>query len=157
LSGAVRVEADDKQLGQVFLNLLLNAAQAIEGPGEIRIRTWRDGDTIRISISDSGRGIPADLASKIFDPGFTTKKAGQGTGLGLSISSKIVQAHGGRIELEGGAGRGGRFPSESITIFLTVGLCLFQSSSLAGTANSPYLSFLKDAGTAASRSASSLR
>jgi two-component system NtrC family sensor kinase len=103
------IECFPDQLNQVFMNLLVNAAQAIEGPGEIRIRTWQDGDTIRISVSDSGSGIPADLTSKVFDSGFTTKKAGEGTGLGLSISNKIVQAHGGRIELEGGAGRGATF------------------------------------------------
>jgi two-component system NtrC family sensor kinase len=104
-----RIECFPDQLNQVFMNILVNAAQAIEGPGEIRIRTWQDGNTVRISISDSGRGIPADLASKIFESGFTTKRAGEGTGLGLSISSKIVQAHGGRIELGSGAGRGAAF------------------------------------------------
>ena len=103
------IECFPDQLNQVFMNILVNAAQAIEGPGEIRIRTWRDRDTVRISISDNGGGIPADLVPKVFDSGFTTKKAGEGTGLGLSISSKIVQAHGGRIELESGAGRGATF------------------------------------------------
>jgi signal transduction histidine kinase len=103
------IECYPDQLNQVFMNLLVNAAQAIAGPGEIRIRTWRDRDTIRISISDSGGGIPAELTSKVFDQGFTTKKAGEGTGLGLSICNKIVQAHGGRIELDGGAGRGATF------------------------------------------------
>jgi len=103
------IECLPDQLNQVFMNILVNAAQAIEGPGEIRIRTWQEGDTIRISIADSGTGIPADLARKIFDSGFTTKKPGQGTGLGLAISSRIVQAHGGRIELGSGAGRGATF------------------------------------------------
>ena len=103
------IECSPDQLNQVFMNILVNAAQAIEGPGEIRIRTWQEGDTIRISIADSGTGIPADLARKIFDSGFTTKKPGQGTGLGLAISSRIVQAHGGRIELGSGAGRGATF------------------------------------------------
>ncbi len=103
------IECYPDQLNQVFMNILVNAAQAIEGPGEIRIRTWRDLETIRISISDSGRGIPADLAAKIFDSGFTTKKVGEGTGLGLSISTRIVHAHGGRIELESRAGRGSTF------------------------------------------------
>jgi two-component system, NtrC family, sensor kinase len=103
------IECYPDQLNQVFMNLLVNAAQAIAGQGEIRIRTCLDGDTIRISISDSGSGIPADLTSKVFDSGFTTKKAGEGTGLGLSISNRIVRAHGGRIELDGGAGRGATF------------------------------------------------
>jgi signal transduction histidine kinase len=103
------IECYPDQLNQVFMNLLVNAAQAIAGPGEIRITTFHDGDTVRISISDSGSGIPAELVSRVFDSGFTTKHAGEGTGLGLSISKKIVQAHGGRIELDGGAGRGATF------------------------------------------------
>jgi len=103
------IECYPDQLNQVFMNLLVNAAQAITGPGEIRIRTSRDRDMVRISISDSGSGIPAELVSRVFDSGFTTKKAGEGTGLGLSISNRIVQSHGGRIELDGGAGRGATF------------------------------------------------
>ena len=103
------IECYPDQLNQVFMNLLVNAAQAITGPGEIRIRTSRDRDMVRISISDSGSGIPTELVSRVFDSGFTTKKAGEGTGLGLSISNRIVQAHGGRIELDGGAGRGATF------------------------------------------------
>jgi two-component system NtrC family sensor kinase len=103
------IECFPDQLNQVFMNILVNAAQAIEGRGEIRIRTWQEGDTVRISISDSGRGIPADLTPKVFEPGFTTKKAGEGTGLGLSISRKIVQAHGGRIDLESSPGQGATF------------------------------------------------
>jgi len=97
------------QLNQVFMNLLVNAAQAIETQGEIRIRTWEEGNTIRISISDSGKGIPADMQSRIFDSGFTTKRAGEGTGLGLTISRRIVEAHGGTIEFESEPGRGTTF------------------------------------------------
>ncbi len=103
------IECFPDQLNQVFMNLLVNAAQAIAGPGEIRIRTFHDGGTVRISISDSGSGVPAELVSRVFDSGFTTKHAGEGTGLGLSISKKIVQAHGGRIELDGGPGSGATF------------------------------------------------
>jgi two-component system NtrC family sensor kinase len=103
------IECFPDQLNQVFMNILVNAAQAIAGRGEIRIRTWQEGETVRISISDSGRGIPADLAHKLFEPGFTTKKAGEGTGLGLSISRRIVQAHGGRIDLESTPGPGATF------------------------------------------------
>lgn len=103
------VECYPNQLNQVFMNLLVNAAQAIEGEGTIRIRTWREDDTIRIAISDNGKGIPRDLQSKVFEPGFTTKKAGLGTGLGLSICLKIVQNHDGRIDLESDVGRGTTF------------------------------------------------
>ena len=78
--GAVReIECYPNQLNQVFMNMLVNASQAIEGEGEIRIRTWEEDDTVRIAISDNGKGIPPELQAKIFDPGFTTKKAGLGT------------------------------------------------------------------------------
>ncbi|MBI4482287.1 MAG: ATPase [Acidobacteria bacterium] len=108
--GAVReIECYPNQLNQVFMNMLVNAAQAIEGEGEIRIRTWEEDDTVRVAISDNGKGIPPELQHRVFDPGFTTKKAGLGTGLGLSICLKIVQDHGGRIELESQVGRGTTF------------------------------------------------
>jgi signal transduction histidine kinase len=108
--GNVReIECFPNQLNQVFMNMLVNASQAIEGEGEIRIRTWEEGDAVRIAISDNGRGIPREIQSKIFDPGFTTKKAGLGTGLGLSICLKIVRDHGGRIDLESETGRGTTF------------------------------------------------
>src|SRR5437867_3775705 len=108
--GNVReIECYPNQLNQVFMNMLVNASQAIEGEGEIRIRTWEQDNTVRVAISDTGKGIPAELYSKIFDPGFTTKKAGLGTGLGLSICLRIVQNHGGRIEIESQVGRGTTF------------------------------------------------
>jgi signal transduction histidine kinase len=103
------IECYPNQLNQVFMNMLINASQAIEGEGEIRIRTWQQDGTIRIAISDSGKGIPPEFQSKVFDPGFTTKRAGLGTGLGLSICLKIVEDHGGRIELESNVGRGTTF------------------------------------------------
>ncbi|MBI2841411.1 MAG: PAS domain S-box protein [Acidobacteria bacterium] len=103
------IECYPNQLNQVFMNLLVNAAQAIEAEGSIRIRTWRENDSIRIAISDDGKGIPRELHSKVFEPGFTTKKAGLGTGLGLSICMKIVQNHEGRIDLESDVGRGTTF------------------------------------------------
>ena len=108
--GVVReIECFPNQLNQVFMNMLVNASQAIEGEGEIRIRTWEEDDTVRIAISDNGKGIPPEFQAKVFDPGFTTKKAGLGTGLGLSICLRIVQDHGGRIELESEVGRGTTF------------------------------------------------
>jgi len=94
------IECFPNQLNQVFLNILLNASQAIEGRGEITVRTWKEDDTVRIAISDTGDGIAPEHLSKIFDPGFTTKPVGVGTGLGLSISSDIVREHKGTIIVE---------------------------------------------------------
>ncbi len=88
------------RLNQVFLNILVNAAQAIEGEGEIRIATrTRDGH-VEVRIADTGRGIPPENLPRIFDPGFTTKGVGVGTGLGLSICYQIVQDHRGTIRAE---------------------------------------------------------
>lgn len=87
------------EINQVLLNMLSNAAQAMEGRGEIRLTTRDDGDRVRIVIADSGRGIPEEVLPRIFDPFFTTKKVGEGTGLGLSISYKIIQQHGGHIDV----------------------------------------------------------
>ncbi len=97
------------QINQVFMNLLVNASQAIPDKGQIRIRTLRDGDKVKVRISDSGVGIPPEHLPKIFDPGFTTKGVGVGTGLGLSICFKIAQDHGGGIEVESEVGRGSTF------------------------------------------------
>jgi len=95
------------QINQVFLNLLVNAGQAIEEKGEITLRTRISGEEqVVIEISDTGKGIPPENLSRIFDPFFTTKPVGKGTGLGLSISYSIVQAHHGRIEVESKIGRG---------------------------------------------------
>ena len=80
------------------MNILANAAQAIEGEGNIWIRTWRDGDEAVIEFKDDGPGIPESALNKIFDPFFTTKPVGSGTGLGLSISFGIIEKHQGRIE-----------------------------------------------------------
>jgi len=92
------IECLPNQLNQVFMNVLVNAAQAIKHSGQITVRTWRDNDNVRISITDTGVGIPRKNLSKIFDPGFTTKGVGVGTGLGLSICYKIIQDHRGTIE-----------------------------------------------------------
>jgi PAS domain S-box-containing protein len=101
------------RLSQVFLNLLLNAAQAItEGrPDEnvVTVRVGSAGGQVRVEIRDTGCGIPAEQQGKIFDPFFTTKPAGIGTGLGLSICREYVETHGGRIELESEVGRGSTF------------------------------------------------
>jgi len=97
------------QLNQVFMNLLVNACQAIEGEGKIRIRTYFEENQIHIQISDTGIGIPPENLSKIFDPGFTTKGVGVGTGLGLSITYKIVEDHGGTIQVESEVRKGTTF------------------------------------------------
>ena len=97
------------QLNQVFLNLLVNARQAIEGPGEIFIETKVvDGDA-HISIRDTGRGIPKENLSRIFDPGFTTKGVKIGTGLGLSICYRIIKEHRGEIRVGSVEGEGSTF------------------------------------------------
>lgn len=96
-------------LGQVLYNLLLNAVQAIEGPGEIAIQTSVAQNEARIDIRDSGQGIPEADLSRIFDPFFTTKEVGQGTGLGLTVCNDIVKAHGGHIEVESRPGNGSLF------------------------------------------------
>lgn len=97
------------KLGQVFLNLLVNAAQAIPEHGEVSVRTTRDEAHAWIEISDTGMGISEENLSKIFDPFFTTKDIGQGTGLGLHLSYKIMQAHGGDVEVESEVGQGTTF------------------------------------------------
>jgi signal transduction histidine kinase len=101
----------------VFLNLLVNAKQAIEGDGDITITTSRSDDKVRIEIKDNGRGIPEEQVTKIFDPGFTTKGVGVGTGLGLSICYQIIQDHKGEIIVGSKVGEGTTF-----TIVLPINL-----------------------------------
>jgi signal transduction histidine kinase len=101
---------DAQQLEQVFLNLLLNAEQAIleaKPQGEIVLRAWlrEDGSTIIAQIVDDGPGIPPESLPRIFEPFYTTKTVGMGTGLGLSVSYGIVQEHGGRLSVESEPGR----------------------------------------------------
>lgn len=97
------------QLNQVFMNLLINAAHAIETQGQITIKTRCDNNTIIISISDTGSGIPQEIIDKIFEPFFTTKDVGKGTGLGLSLSYDIVKKHNGQITVESASGKGTTF------------------------------------------------
>lgn len=99
-----------QQLNQMFMNLLVNAAQAIETKGEIRIKTWADQDFISIRISDTGCGIPPDKIKRIFEPFYTSKEVGKGTGLGLSIVYDIVvKNHQGDIQVESEVGKGTAF------------------------------------------------
>jgi two-component system, NtrC family, sensor kinase len=106
-----RITADGEKLKQVFMNLLMNARQAIFGKGRILVGTESDpGEkVVRIFFTDSGRGIHPDHMNKIFDPFFSTKPVGEGTGLGLSVSYGIVQDHDGRIEVESKPGTGSTF------------------------------------------------
>lgn len=104
------VSCSPSQLNQVFLNLITNAAQAIEHEqGKITLKTSADEHFVQVSIQDNGKGIPKDVIAKIFDPFFTTKPIGQGTGLGLSISHQIVTQHGGKIKVASQEGKGTRF------------------------------------------------
>lgn len=97
------------QLNQVFLNLIVNAADALEEKGEINITTEKSDDKITISFQDNGPGIPESVKSKIFDPFYTTKKLGEGTGLGLSISREIIKKHDGELEVSSAKGKGTEF------------------------------------------------
>ena len=97
------------QLNQVFMNLLMNAAQAMEDFGVITVRTACDNGVIRVSVSDSGCGIPTDKLKRVFDPFYTTKEVGKGTGLGLSIVYDIVKKHNGEIHVESEIGKGTTF------------------------------------------------
>ena len=98
------------QINQVFLNLITNAAQAMENAkGTITLTTRREGEGVVVDMLDNGRGIPPEVLPKIFDPFFSTKEIGKGTGLGLSISYKIIQQHGGRIDVKSQVGKGTRF------------------------------------------------
>lgn len=97
------------RLQQVFMNLLVNAAQAIPERGEITVRTYARDEKVYVEIRDTGIGIPPEHMSRIFDPFFTTKEVGKGTGLGLSVALGIVERHGGRIEVESQVGKGSTF------------------------------------------------
>jgi two-component system NtrC family sensor kinase len=103
------VECVMSQINQVFMNILINAGQAITENGKIRIATGVEGDEVWVDISDNGCGIAPESIGHIFDPFFTTKQVGIGTGLGLSLSYSIVEKHGGRIEVDSQPGNGARF------------------------------------------------
>ncbi len=98
-----------QQLNQVFMNLLVNAAHAIEGHGTLSISTRQEANDIVIKVSDTGKGIAPENLSRIFEPFFTTKEIGKGTGLGLSISYDIIKKHGGTISVESEVGKGSTF------------------------------------------------
>ncbi len=108
--GAIpQIECFPSQLNQVFMNLLVNAAHAIEDHGRITVRTGHDDGHVWVEVEDTGKGIPPEHLKRIFDPFFTTKPVGKGTGLGLSLSYGIVNKHSGRIEVTSEVGRGSTF------------------------------------------------
>ena len=114
-----KIHADAGSLRQLLMNLLLNAIYFTPEGGSISIRTeveeWQDESVqrgprrVRLSVSDTGSGIPAELVDKVFDPFFTTKPVGEGTGLGLTISHRIVEEHGGTIDVKSEPGKGTTF------------------------------------------------
>lgn len=104
-----KIQCLPSQLNQVFMNLLVNAGQAIKTKGEITIRTGADDESVWIEVADNGSGISKDNLKRIFDPFFTTKPVGKGTGLGLSLSFNIVHKHHGRIDVESEEGKGSTF------------------------------------------------
>jgi len=104
-----RLRLDPDQIRQVFLNIINNAGDAIEGSGTISLSTHRDDQFIRVTIADTGKGMTAEQMGKIFLPFYTTKEAGKGTGLGLSISLSIVESMAGRIEVQSMPGAGSSF------------------------------------------------
>lgn len=108
------------QIAQVFLNILLNAVQAIDEQGEIAIATAMAGDIVCITIEDTGCGIAPEVLPKIFDPFFTTKEVGRGTGLGLGICHAIVHEHRGEIRVTSRPGQGTRF---TITLPVVAAAC----------------------------------
>ncbi len=101
------VEHDSAQIHQVLLNLLLNSIQAIDGPGEVRVAIGHFDHSASVTVSDNGSGIAAEHLPNIFRPFYTTK--GKGTGLGLSLAKRIVEDHGGHIDVSSEAGHGTRF------------------------------------------------
>ena len=103
------VVADFNQLVQVFINLMINAIQAMNEGCKLTIRTSQDGDWVRVSVHDTGCGIPPENMDKLFTPFFTTRDEVKGVGLGLAISYGIVERHGGRIEVQSEVGKGSTF------------------------------------------------
>jgi two-component system NtrC family sensor kinase len=104
------VPGDPRALNQVFLNLLKNAAEALEGRGgSVWLETGQEAGEIFVRVRDDGPGIAAEHLPRVFEPFYTTKEAGRGTGLGLSISHRIVADHGGAIDLDSEPGRGATF------------------------------------------------
>jgi signal transduction histidine kinase len=103
------VKGNSGKLQQVFLNLFLNARDAMFSGGVLSVKSWSEDGLVHIEVADTGQGIAPEHLSRIYDPFFTTKAARKGTGLGLSVSYGIVQEHGGTIEVQSRPGSGARF------------------------------------------------
>lgn len=103
------IECSPSQLNQVFLNLITNGAQAIEGEGKIFIHTAREEQGVMIRVLDTGCGMSQEVRDRIFEPFFTTKPVGKGTGLGLSIVYRIIEDHAGQIDVKSSPGKGSEF------------------------------------------------
>lgn len=103
------IECHAGQLEQVFMNIMVNAAHAIEGKGKIGVKTSQKNGELIVRISDTGKGIPDDVKPRLFEPFFTTKEVGEGTGMGLSIAYVIVEKHNGSIQVESEVGKGTTF------------------------------------------------
>ncbi|HOL65306.1 MAG TPA: ATP-binding protein, partial [Accumulibacter sp.] len=104
-----KVRCRPAQINQVFMNLLVNAGQAIDSAGTITLRTGHEGSCVWIEIEDTGKGMTPEVRHRLFEPFFTTKPMGKGTGLGLSISRDIIHRHQGTITVDSEAGVGTRF------------------------------------------------
>lgn len=128
------VLARRSEIDQLFINLIVNAAQAMNGKGRLTLTTRLHGQSIGVSISDTGCGIPKALLNRIFDPFFTTKDAGKGTGLGLSIAHKIATKYGGKISVESEEQKGTTFMIEFPV-----------SNGLGDTGGAPYLACIPTA------------
>lgn len=111
------VICNSNEINQVFMNLIINAEQAIDGAGMIAIKCFAEKDQVVVTISDTGAGIPEEIQKDIFTPFFTTKPPGKGTGMGLAVVHGIIEEHGGTISLKSVPGKGTRFeirlPQES--------------------------------------------
>jgi signal transduction histidine kinase len=107
-SDVPHIRCSPSQINQVFLNLIANAAQAMETRGRLILETRRVDDAVEVTVLDNGKGIPKRIVRKIFDPFFTTKPVGQGTGLGLSIVYRIIKQHQGKIRITSMEGKGTR-------------------------------------------------
>ena len=100
------------QLNQVFLNLLMNACDAMNCEGSVQIKTRTTPNGVRLEFRDDGPGIPPELVNRLFEPFFTTKEVGKGTGLGLSLSHGIIERHGGKFTVKSNLGEGANFVIE---------------------------------------------
>ncbi|HAX17843.1 MAG TPA: hypothetical protein DCY00_04525 [Actinobacteria bacterium] len=103
------IQTDKINIQQSLVNIVMNATQAMPDGGDIRIITGKDGGHVFIAVTDKGSGINQEYIDKIFEPFFTTKKRGEGTGLGLSLSKRLVEASGGKIDVESKEGKGSTF------------------------------------------------